>query len=370
MRLKIWIIFAAFTLMTAWARAGAQCPWLNLKGQELLQFSYRDDLDPALTTSQIQEDLACLKILLQNKYAALDRYPEINLMGRLNVLSQRATPSTSSQLLESIFELHRGMPDVHLSYQVNGIHKRFSGQEKREVGIKEQLEKEKIIDRGEYVYFKPAEVLMPQVTDAQKSFLEFVTKTDRNLVIDLREVRGGGGSFPEELAQRLFTVSQNIPQKKTQQIRSGLVHIGFAVTARIVYGDQVKDFFESIRESVNERMVSDLIAFEIEEEVTQRSGQRLQPFQSKIVLLIDGSCASECETIVELLSAHPNAKLVGQNTMGALHFSNAVSFTLPHSGIWVRIPSLVHILENDAEEGVGYVPHEFQEFVDLNQIAF
>jgi C-terminal processing protease CtpA/Prc len=85
-------------------------------------------------------------------------------------------------------------------------------------------------------------------------------------------------------------------------------------------------------------------------------GKRETKFKSKIVLLIDSGCASSCETIVEKLSAHSYAILVGQNTMGALHFSNAVTFMLPNSDIITKVPTLFHKYEFDATEGEGYSP--------------
>lgn len=359
-----------FTFINNFAHASIDCPWLKLKGQDLLHFIYSDNTNRDLSAVQVQEDLACLKILFENKYVAQDSHPEINLVGRLNKLSQSATPMKSSQLLDLIYNLHQGIPDLHLGYQVNGIYKRHSGEAKKDVSISENLDTEKIYDRGTFVYFKPAEILMPQLTDSQKSFIELVKKNDRDLVIDLRDARGGGGPFAEDLAQNIFTASQKIPQSKKLQVISGLSYIGLAVTTRIIYKDQVKDFYEAVEIMVKDKNISDLVSFKIQETSTNRIGQRTTPYKSKIILLIDGTCASECETIVELLSKHPNVSLIGQNTAGALHFSNAISFTLPHSGIWVRIPSLTQVLENDAVEGVGYPPSIETDYIDLNKLVF
>lgn len=369
MKLTFKVSFLVFTFAGFFAHADIECPWLKLKGQDLLHFSYSDDVNRDLTSIQIQEDLACLKILFENRYVGQDSHPEINLVGRLNKLSLAATPMKSTQLLDLIYNLHQGVPDVHLGYQVNGLNKRYSGEAKKEVAISETLDSEKIYDRGTFVYFKPAEILMPQLTDPQKSFVELIKKNDRNLVIDLRDVRGGGGPFPEELAENIFSTAQKIPQSKKLQVASGLSYIGLAVTTRIIYKDQIKDFFESVESMVKDKNIGDLISFRIEETLTDRVGQRSRPYQSKILLLIDGTCASQCETIVEVLSTHPNVSLVGQNTMGALHFANAISFTLPNSGIWVKIPSQTQVLENDAIEGVGYSPTVVSDFIDLNKLG-
>lgn len=363
---------AAFILVNSFSflAEAAVCPWDKLKGQDLLQFSYSDSLNKDISAVQVQEDLACLKILLENKYVGQDSYPEVSLVSRLNKLSREATGMKSSQLLDLIYNLHQGIPDVHLSYQVNGEVKVYSGEGKKQVAINENLDSEKVYDRGHFIYFKPAKTLMPDLTDSQKSLIDIVKSSDRNLVIDLRETRGGGGPFAEDLAQSIFTKDQKIPQKIAKQIMSGLSYIGLAITTSLHYGDQVKDFYEYVKSTYGDKNFSDLVPFTIHEETKTRTGQRINPYKSKINVLIDGTCASECETIVELLSAHPNTTLIGQNTAGALHFSNAVSYTLPHSGIWVRIPSLTHILENDAVEGVGYSPALKTDFIDLNRLVF
>lgn len=340
-----------------------------MSGGDLLHFSYSSENNLDLAKPQIQEDLSCLKILFESVYAAEELYPALSLTDRLEKLSEQAFPMKSTQLADLIFELHRGLPDLHLSYQINGLNKRFAGENKREVAISENLETEKIYDRANYVYFKPAKLLTPLLSEAQNSFLEFVKDHDRNLVLDLREVKGGGGNFPIELAQNIFTFSQKIPQSKTYQLNSGLSMIGLAVTSFILYQDQAKGFFDSIMNSLKDKKFSQLLNSRVDERSTDRAGQRLSPYRSKIILLIDGRCASHCETIVELLSAHPNATLVGQNTLGALHFSNAASFILPNSRIWAQVPSLSHILENDAVEGVGYEPAVRSEFIDLEKLG-
>lgn len=151
--------------------AEIKCPWENRSGLEMMQFDYSDDKNPQLTTAQIQEDLACLKILFQNKYVAQDDYPNINLIGRLEGLSQSASAMKSSQLADLIFNLHQGMPDVHLSYQVNGISKHCVSPAGQQVNLNENLDSEKVYNRDGYIYFKPAEILMPELTSAQKELI-------------------------------------------------------------------------------------------------------------------------------------------------------------------------------------------------------
>lgn len=370
--MKFLILFFISSIFSALSSANTQCPWQKLKGRDLIQFSYSDSSNNELSTLEVQEDLACLKILFENRYVGQDENPEINLIERLNQLSLQAVPMKSSQLIDLIYNLHNGIPDVHLGYQVYGISKRYRGPNKKQVQLNENLENEKIYNRKSFIYFKPAPILDPELTKAQSDLIEIVKNTDQNLVLDLRETNGGGGSFAEKMAENIFTPNQKIPQTKKRQVTSYLNYIGHAVTARISYPDNssVKKSYDSVKALIENMNFQDLIPYTIHEETTTHKGQRLNSFKSKVFLLIDGTCASECETIVELLSAHPQVKLVGQNTDGALHFSNAVSFTLPHSGIWAQIPGQHHSYENNAVEGVGYSPSLITDFVELDKLPF
>lgn len=365
--MKSFILLPIF-FVASLASAEIKCPWANRSGLEMMQFDYSDDKNPQLTEAEIQEDLACLKILFQNKYVAQDDYPSISLTGRLQALSQNTPAMKSSQLIDLIYNLHQGMPDVHLAYQVNGSTKKYISPAGQQVDLNEKLDSEKVYNRDGYIYFKPAEILMPELTTSQKELIGLIKSGDKNLVLDLRETHGGGGSFPEELASNLFTPNQKIPNTKRLQVKSGLAYIGLSLTTRIVYGEQGKAFYESIKEYVKDKKFSELVPFTIEEQLESFQGKRPSEYKSKIFLLIDTDCASECETIVEKLTAHPNVVAVGANTRGALHYSNAVSFLLPNSGIWVRLPSLRHAYENGAPEGVGYAPKIRTNFINLDNL--
>ncbi len=87
MKLTFKLSFLVFTFAGFFAHADTECPWLKLKGQDLLHFTYSDDVNRDLTSIQIQEDLACLKILFENRYVGQDSHPEIKLIDRLNRLT-------------------------------------------------------------------------------------------------------------------------------------------------------------------------------------------------------------------------------------------------------------------------------------------
>jgi hypothetical protein len=370
MRLPSQILSLCFPLLFLgnFAFAEAKCPWESYSGLQMAQFDYSAAKNASLTTQQIQDDLKCLEILLQNRYVAQDDHKEIDLIGRLRNLSSKVTDMDSVHLLDLIFNLHQGLPDVHLSYQVNNIVRQYNGPSGEQVELSEQLESEKVYDRGDYVYFRPAQILMPDLSQPQKDLIEIIKNNDRNLVIDLRETRGGGGPLPQELATNIYTAAQHIPSDTTFQVRSYLAYVGLAITSKVVFGDQGKEFYEEMKTRVTNTSFTDMIHFVIEEKRNDYPGVRLTEYKSKIFLLIDQDCGSNCEVIVEKLSAHPNVTTIGANTIGALHYGNPISYVLPNSGILVYMPTRREVLENDAVEGIGYIPNIKTNYVDLNAL--
>jgi C-terminal processing protease CtpA/Prc len=56
-----------------------------------------------------------------------------------------------------------------------------------------------------------------------------------------------------------------------------------------------------------------------------------------IYILTDGGCASSGESTAAAFEHHPEAKKVGRNTAGFIHFGNVGIIVLPHSKITVQI---------------------------------
>lgn len=371
--MKLWKSLISIFIFHIYSFAIAEdlnCPWEKLSGNDLLHFSYTDTDNKDLNFVQIKQDLNCLKILFKNYYVGQEHYTGKGLIKRLDQLASQNLNMKSSELVDKIFGLHQDMLDIHLSYQVAGITKRFLPSNPQQVTLSETLEAEKIYDRPKYVYFMPGERLYPNLTEAETNFINLIKTNDKNLVIDLRNSRGGANTLAEELAVNLFTADQHIPSSKKKQALSGIIQIGICKTAYIVYGDQVKDYCDQIKKQYGNLEFSDLVKFNFQESNDMWVGKRKSPYQSKIYLLIDSDCASSCETIIEKLSRHPNALMIGANTGGALHFSNAISYTLPNSGIWVKIPSLLHIPENDAPEGIGYSPQIKTNYINLEKLDY
>ncbi|PIS09852.1 MAG: hypothetical protein COT73_12485 [Bdellovibrio sp. CG10_big_fil_rev_8_21_14_0_10_47_8] len=238
--------------------------------------------------------------------------------------------------------------------------------------LSEDLEEGKIIDRGPYVYFKTGRVPSP-ITKTQSDFIQFVRKQDRNLIIDLRGNGGGDDGFAHELARVLFTMGEPIPKTIKNQLLSPLGNIGYCLSLAISYGPEMgggKEDCNQIREAVTSLQFAQLLPYHYQTKIESLQGERPVLYKSKVYLIIDSTCASSCETIVEKLSAHSRVVTIGQHTYGALHYSNPGIFVLPNSETVVRLPTLRQDYENDAGEGVGYQPKIQTTNIDLDSLSF
>lgn len=348
--------------------AFAECPWVKWKPLEILAFNYDDTFISDLTAQQVKEDLECLRIVLKDSYSLQKMLPQNPIINRLDKAINQAQPFSSLQFLDQIFSLHQGLSDLHLGYQGGGNSKRFVTENPIRVSIDEDLDSEKIYDRPNYAYFRPGR-LLPELTSGQKDFISFVGVHDKNLVLDLRGNRGGDNIFGQSLVESIFSKNQAIPRSKTTQIIGHLQHIGLCISTRIIYGDAVKEFCDRVKEAVKDLSFQQLLTTTLEEKINVYSGLRSTPYQAQIFILTDSECASACETIVEKLGVHPMAKVIGAHTAGALHFGNAMSLKLPHSGIWIKIPTLLETYERDAPEGRGYEPDVATTHIELGKIV-
>lgn len=367
MRYLLSIFIVLVGVITPLIANATECPWVKQTGNDLLNALHPSDKIVNLSQSQVKEDLSCLKIILSQYYAYHITYPENQIVARLENALINPQPVSNVDLLNQIFSFHEGFSDLHVSYQAAGMQKRFETQNPVAVKLSEDLIDDQIYERDQYTYFKPGK-LLPSLTAGQSSFIKYISKDDRPLVIDLRGNRGGDNTFAFALIDVLFTKDQHVPGSIVTQVSGAIPYIGLCVSTSIIYGDEVKDFCNQVKEQFGSLQFSQLLSKKLEVEKRQFLGKREALYLSPIILITDSLCTSACETIVEKLSAHPNVKTIGAHTGGALHFGNAMSFLLPNSGIWLAIPSRAEVYENQAAEGIGYLPNVESNYVDLDTL--
>lgn len=87
---------------------------------------------------------------------------------------------------------------------------------------------------------------------------------------------------------------------------------------------------------------------------TDVHGQR---YQGPIYLLADADCGSSGESTLDALMSHPNAKVVGENTAGLLHFGEVGTVLLPNSKIRVQMGTqFIRYKDNRIYEKTGIAP--------------
>lgn len=346
----------------------SECPWLEKDARALLNFDSDNSYEKTLSKTQILQDLDCLRIIIENKYSGTDYFKDIDLLARIENAKLRSKASSTKELLKLIGEIHEGITDAHLSYSIYGEEDlRFFIVKNNTVELKQVFPEEKVIENDKYTYFKPG-FLDNSLSENQVAFIKHINANNRNLVIDLRGNGGGNDEFAKQLVESLFTKDEDIPRTERIQVDSLFQKAGFCISLTINEYSSAPDFCKQVVASLAGKKTLDVIPFTLSRYTQIFEGKRLTKFKSEIVLLIDSGCASSCETIVEKISAHSNVRIVGQNTMGALHFSNAITLMLPNSGIIAKVPSLSHKYEFDAFEGEGYSPDILDYHIDLDKL--
>ena len=80
-------------------------------------------------------------------------------------------------------------------------------------------------------------------------------------------------------------------------------------------------------------------------------------FKGEVFVLADSACASSCESSLEVIKRHPRARFVGQRTAGYIHFGNVGALVLPHSQIFVYIPTKYNEYADGAfYDKIGFEP--------------
>lgn len=360
------VLFAACFSASGFAFSN-DCPWISQAGADFAKIDFSLEKVVTINADQVQQDLNCLRIVLSTHYSLMLGTPNNLILARLDAAVESAGAMTNGDLVEKIFGFHDGYVDRHLSYSGGGIRKQFSTIDPIRVKLSEELSEEKIYERRDFTYFKPGP-LGAILTPGQSDFVRYIESHDRPLVIDLRGNRGGSSAMAKALAEKLFTANQAVPKARILQVESGLRDIGHALTIRIALGEQGKKYLNYAIEKYREVKFSDLIKTEVSTTEESYSGIRASSYTSNIVVITDSGCLSACETIVEKLAGHPKVKFVGAHTGGALLYSNAMSLTLPNSGIYIYIPSRLDVYETPIREGYGYDPTVRATYIDLDRI--
>lgn len=68
-------------------------------------------------------------------------------------------------------------------------------------------------------------------------------------------------------------------------------------------------------------------------------GEAEHPYAGSIVVLTDRDTASSGESVPAYLRAALGARVIGERSAGLMDYGNVLPFVLPHTGVWVQIPT-------------------------------
>jgi hypothetical protein len=190
------------------------------------------------------------------------------------------------------------------------------------------------------------------------------------LILDLRGNGGGDDSKPMELARILYGIDQqNIRLKAPSRIFRRQTPEAFALFSNSFSFMLLADRFRGRPERPDVRAMYDKFladygrAVRGELRAEQIEISRTVPldpsrmFRGPIRILVDAGCASSCENAVEFFERHINAKTVGENTGGYMHFGNVGTLWLRNLGLFIGLPTHAEVFDDQRfVEKVGYAP--------------
>ncbi len=353
-----------------------------------------------ISEEQTREDLAALIYVLENAYAGKDYLPNgefRQLISRLQKIKGAMTPAELRDRIDAVF---LQTPDRHLNASFYGdwSKARDDQQKKGQVGrniytrsaltekpwfVETRTVKIRLVEKKETATLKSKSqnnILLIAIaafplseSPLWKGFLEKVqanlAKVDA-VVIDLRGNDGGDDTTGLQLAWLFYGQDYRYPVTKQYGRRTAEAMALYAnMFGRSLALDKIRKqtspeyivqkhkhrlelFAEAQKNHVTgyDEYPTGLITFE--------GHAALAPFKRPIYILMDAACASSCESTIDAFEFHPQAKRVGENTAGYIHFGNVAPYVLPHSLVSVQLGvQYSEYFDKRFIENVGLKPH-------------
>jgi hypothetical protein len=183
-------------------------------------------------------------------------------------------------------------------------------------------------------------------------------------VVDLRG--NGGGNFAFAEAFLLELTDDDLTLLDESEVMSRTALEGRVNTARYdvargaVSGDTRQHYERHIgvlEQRLAEARHRAATRVEIERKDQRVRGRASRAYEGRVVLLVDGGCASACEMMIALARQLPNAIVAGTSTRGAMEVGEIATFRLPRSGVVVRFGTRRYRdPSGDFTEARGYAP--------------
>jgi hypothetical protein len=307
----------------------------------------------SLSKSEVAEDVSFFLYVMKNGYGGRKYVPKNKFEKAMKNIKGIGGPLASEDLKNKIDRFLLEIPDNHLKARLNG-----DSSPERKVGVNrnhtpkiwevktEKIKSKKLL----YISIKK----FPSHKDrVWKGFIESV-KSKVNLtdmaIIDLRGNGGGDDTKGMELSEVFFGGVSGDPIEKqyisqtpeTLAIFSNLYQVRSLKLAN--KGEAVPPYFNELKNEILKEFDIASIGNMPTEKIKGVNLEKSK-FNSKkgyakpIYILMDGKCASSCESTIDSFEYHPHVKKVGENTGGYIHFGDIGYFLLPNSKIEVQCPT-------------------------------
>lgn len=343
---------------------------------ERLLFDVNADFsaNASLSTLDVVEDLDYLKTAVQSGYAGPRQL--LTSLNQLNALKLKISDSQS--LCEVLGQVFATVLDRHLFAYLDFKACGSSSPARGNVGPNiNSSDKPWSLDTREgargQISILSIRSFPSEDDPGWHGFLEAVAtlrEQNRDFILDLRGNTGGDDSNGFEMARILYGFNRDttLPTPLGQMVWSqGPVAFALQVNgwsyqiARMKnQGLTVPDYYFQRRELVRgwyERSKVQKFANPFVQSLVQNHPDARASFAKNIYVLIDGRCASSCETTLQALEALPHRILVGENSSGTVEYGNVGMLVLPHSHLAVQLSTLANRFRDHRHpEKRGYEP--------------
>ena len=348
----------------------------------LLTKSPAKNTDHSLIKAQAAKDLEQLIYVFQKGYGGAKYVPQDKFTATLsNLKSLESTlpeQVTAFDLCKKIAGILEGIPDRHLELKLGKTHCDVQAKVVGNVGSNYGKDTKQAWEQNSLRISSVLEVPVisihsfPQMDDSQwlgfQAAIESEMMSAEAIVIDLRGNAGGNDGQGYWLAHELYGTT---PPSGFNRLVDRQTPEALALVINNLHADELA-YLGSGKEVPEDtssylKYYRDLLKLAEEGNLPEEGIHKIpsegKPFNLKrgynqrIYILVDRETASNAEFTVATLRTHPKAKVIGENTNGAIHFGNQGIVVLPESGIEVRMGT--HYLEDKDgkyDEVVGFSP--------------
>ncbi|MCA9424725.1 MAG: hypothetical protein KC994_06600 [Candidatus Omnitrophica bacterium] len=193
-----------------------------------------------------------------------------------------------------------------------------------------------------------------------------------SVVVDLRGNQGGSDRYAREWLETLFGAPAkgwNISELVSPVTLQGNVLLHQWLLSHARNGAEKKEIGGRLAYAIEQLDQAEKES--IERHWEKFSGESMsdpqtnQPFNGKLVLLVDSNTSSSAETFVLMARQFPQTVVLGENTHGMARFGEIKLYRLPNSGFWIQAGSK-HFEDPSGrfEEGRGFLPDYWLETSD------